>query len=318
MPAVSVVMGTFNQAEYLSVAINSILNQTMQDFEFIIVNDGSTDNTDKVLLDYAKQDKRIKIITQQNQGLATARNNGVTVAKGKYVAFMDSDDASAVNRLETHVTFLQQNSHLSACRVGWDGFLKDYRPDAHGIYRNKYLELSQGPFSGEKIFKSLGAVCCIDRESFVDIGGYRTQTTIIEDLDFTLRYSAKYSWAILDTRSMYFRNTPYDSDSEGLTNSNIMLFAKRHVACYISEWCRERGLSDPVSQNKELQAILDIAPTIPIKDRILIYRDLRYLRRHISLLESMSSRQAKKYLLSLIAKNKMEQFYISVLFRILH
>ena len=92
MPEISVIMPVYNTALYLELSIESVLNQTYTDFELIIVNDGSTDNSADIISKYASGDKRIKIITQQNEGLSEARNNGISLAKGEYIAFIDSDD----------------------------------------------------------------------------------------------------------------------------------------------------------------------------------------------------------------------------------
>ena len=91
-PKISVIMPIYNQEKYLEKAILSCENQTLKDIEIICVNDGSTDNSYRILTDYAKKDKRIKIINQSNQGTGRARNNGLKIAKGEYVAFLDPDD----------------------------------------------------------------------------------------------------------------------------------------------------------------------------------------------------------------------------------
>ncbi|MGN1062757.1 MAG: glycosyltransferase family 2 protein, partial [Alphaproteobacteria bacterium] len=89
-PTISVVMSTYNRAYALPTSVDSILNQTYGDFEFIIVNDGSTDNTAQVLAAYADKDKRIRVLTnKQNKGLIYSLNRGLDAARGKYIARMD-------------------------------------------------------------------------------------------------------------------------------------------------------------------------------------------------------------------------------------
>lgn len=113
-PTVSVVMSTYNRSDLLPKAINSVLAQTYDDFEFIIINDGSTDNTVEVLKKYAKQDSRIKIITNSpNQGLITSLNKGLDVARGKYIARLDDDDMAFPNRFEKQVVFLEANPDIA-------------------------------------------------------------------------------------------------------------------------------------------------------------------------------------------------------------
>lgn len=99
MPEISVIMPVYNTASYLAQSIESVLNQTYSDFELIIVDDGSTDDSLKIINSYAVKDKRIKVITQENQGLSEARNSGIKIAGGEYIAFIDSDDFYAKNFL---------------------------------------------------------------------------------------------------------------------------------------------------------------------------------------------------------------------------
>lgn len=99
-PKVSVIIPVFNVEKYLEQCLDSIINQTLNDIEIICINDGSTDNSLKILKRYNEKDKRIKIINQKNKGLSIARNNGLKIAKGKYISFVDSDDWVDLNFLE--------------------------------------------------------------------------------------------------------------------------------------------------------------------------------------------------------------------------
>ncbi len=113
-PVISVVMSVYNEENYVAASIESILNQTFNDFEFVIINDGSTDKTQEILERYIQQDERIRlIVNQSNLGLATSMNKGLTVAKGRYIAMMDAADISHAERLEKQVKFLEANSNVS-------------------------------------------------------------------------------------------------------------------------------------------------------------------------------------------------------------
>ena len=92
MPKISVIIPVYNVEKYLRECLDSLLNQAFKDIEIICVNDGSTDGSLNILNEYASKDSRFIIINQNNQGLSAARNNGLNVAKGDYVAFLDSDD----------------------------------------------------------------------------------------------------------------------------------------------------------------------------------------------------------------------------------
>lgn len=92
MPKVSIIIPVYNAEEYLGRLIKSLLKQDFEDYEVIFVNDGSKDDSLKVLKRESKKDKRIKVFSQKNQGIARTRNLGISVAKGKYIMFMDNDD----------------------------------------------------------------------------------------------------------------------------------------------------------------------------------------------------------------------------------
>jgi glycosyltransferase involved in cell wall biosynthesis len=116
-PLVSVVMSVYNSASYLREAIDSILNQTYPNFEFLIINDGSTDDSLNIIKSY--QDNRIVLINNDgNKGLIYSLNKGFEVATGKYIARMDGDDISLSTRFETQVSFLETNLHVGV--VGCD------------------------------------------------------------------------------------------------------------------------------------------------------------------------------------------------------
>jgi glycosyltransferase involved in cell wall biosynthesis len=113
IPMVSVLMSVYNDERFVGLAIESILTQTLNDFEFIIINDGSTDGTAAILAKYAAQDRRIKVYQQANAGTTAATNFGLSMARGKYVARLDSDDISHPHRLQTELGFLEKNSGIA-------------------------------------------------------------------------------------------------------------------------------------------------------------------------------------------------------------
>jgi len=109
-PKVSVIIPTYNRNKLVLDAIDSVLEQTFQDFEIIIVDDGSSDDTQKHIERYQQKDKRIKYIFQENQGVSIARNTGLEASQGQYIAFLDSDDRFLIDKLERQVSTL--DNHL--------------------------------------------------------------------------------------------------------------------------------------------------------------------------------------------------------------
>lgn len=109
-PLISVIMPAYNAENFISEAIDSILNQTLSDFELVVINDGSTDKTLQIIENYAKKDDRIVIISRENKGLIASRNEGIEMAKGKYIAKMDADDISFPERFEIQISFMKNNN----------------------------------------------------------------------------------------------------------------------------------------------------------------------------------------------------------------
>ena len=98
---VSIIVPVYNVEDYLEECLHSVINQTFENIEIILINDGSTDNSFKIMNDFAKKDNRIKLISQQNKGLSEARNTGIRAALGEYLLFVDSDDMILTNTVET-------------------------------------------------------------------------------------------------------------------------------------------------------------------------------------------------------------------------
>ncbi|MBU1667540.1 glycosyltransferase [bacterium] len=113
-PTISVVMPVYNAENYLDEAIQSILNQTYKDFEFIIINDGSTDKSLEIIEKYKNIDIRITLINRENRGLIASLNEGVEKAEGKYIARMDADDISLPERFEKQIELMEKDT-LDIC-----------------------------------------------------------------------------------------------------------------------------------------------------------------------------------------------------------
>ena len=148
MVAVSIVIPVYNIEKYLPICLDSIINQTFTDFEVICVNDGSKDNSLKILEEYAKRDFRIKVISQENGGSGSARNNGLKNAQGKYIQFLDGDDYFELQMLETLYNLAEKhNAEIAICsskKVDDEGNITETKNP------NSPLNLSLIPFN--KVF----------------------------------------------------------------------------------------------------------------------------------------------------------------------
>ena len=111
-PMVSVIIPAYNAAEFLAATIASVQKQTFSDWELLIINDGSTDDTVAVVREYQETNHNIHLIHQLNQGVSSARNLGVEKSKGQIIAFLDADDQWLPNKLQQHLEHFQSNSRL--------------------------------------------------------------------------------------------------------------------------------------------------------------------------------------------------------------
>lgn len=111
MPEISIVMPAYNAEKTIGEAIDSVLSQTFSDFELIVINDCSKDSTSIILSDYANNDKRVKVFTNEvNSGVSKTRNFGIEKAEGKWIAFLDSDDVWREDKLEKQVALMRDNN----------------------------------------------------------------------------------------------------------------------------------------------------------------------------------------------------------------
>jgi glycosyltransferase involved in cell wall biosynthesis len=135
MPKISVIVPCFNQGRFLGQALDSILNQPVEDWECLIIDDGSNDNSQELAYKYVNQDPRFKYLYQKNQGVSTARNVGIMQAKGKYIHFLDADDLVLPNLYSEFVKILDSDDCIDLI-YGKTNFI-----DVNGIFINKPYKL---------------------------------------------------------------------------------------------------------------------------------------------------------------------------------
>jgi len=149
MPTISVIIPTYNHGSVVGEAIQSVLEQTLSDYEIIVVDDGSTDNTREVVRSFS--DKRIRYVYQENRGRSSARNHAISLAQGKYVAFLDSDDLFLPTKLEKQVACMEKNPNVLLSHTSY------IRVNAGGEYIE---EVESGTFSG-KVYPEIIRGCPI-------------------------------------------------------------------------------------------------------------------------------------------------------------
>lgn len=203
-PEISVLMPVYNAEKYLKLAVASILNQSFTNFEFIIINDGSTDNTLAILESFAKQDKRIRLISRENKGLIATLNEGLILAKGPLIARMDADDISLPERFEKQLAYLESNPNYIA--VGILANLIDSDGDLIGPFGDW---LTHEEIDNAHIIGSGGAIihpsAMIRRQYLINIGGYSEDYPHAEDLDLWLKLAEVGKLANLPDRLFQYR-----------------------------------------------------------------------------------------------------------------
>ncbi|OAI50974.1 hypothetical protein AYO44_05285 [Planctomycetaceae bacterium SCGC AG-212-F19] len=236
-PLVSVVMSVYNGARYLPEAAESIQAQTFRDFEFVVVDDGSTDTTAALLDRYAQLDPRIRPLRQENQGLIRSLNRGVHASRGKYIARMDADDVALPDRLEKQVARLESQPELAVLggAVRW---LTSRGPHS-GVHRNP---CDPGEAAGMLRRQSclVHPTVMMRRDVFCATGGYRQAFKDAEDYDLWLRMAATYPVANLPDTLLHYR--VHDGQVSG---TRIVQQAMSTLAAQMCAALRSRGRPDP-------------------------------------------------------------------------
>ncbi|MCP4109965.1 MAG: glycosyltransferase, partial [Desulfobacteraceae bacterium] len=221
LPPVSVVMNAYNKEEYIGQTIESILGQTFGDFEFIIVNDGSTDNTSEVIAKY--KDSRIRVFHHENRGIRATLNRGFGEAGGKYIAHIDADDVATPNRLQVQFDFMEK--HPDHVLIGcWCKVLNE---------NNDIVELWCPPMDDmgirwAQLFDNvLGHSGFFIRREIMD-GEEWYKTPYAEEYDLAVRLSQKGKLACIPEVLVIYR----DLVEGGITDT---------------KWSQQKGFSEKIS-----------------------------------------------------------------------
>ncbi|MBF2072893.1 MAG: glycosyltransferase [Synechococcales cyanobacterium C42_A2020_086] len=184
-PLISVLLSVYNAERYLAQAVESILNQTLTDFEFLITDDGSCDRSLPILQDYAAQDARIRLWQAQNQGLPRSLNRMLAVARGEFIARMDADDISLPERFARQVEFLRAHPQVVCLGTAQDWIDEDgerlfsYIPDTANADLQTAMLAGHNHLCHPATMMRRAALCAV--------GGYDENLRSAQDLDLWLR-----------------------------------------------------------------------------------------------------------------------------------
>ena len=251
---VSVLMPVYNGEKCLSEAIDSILNQSFSNFELIILNDGSNDNSLKIITEYQKSDSRISVINRENRGVVFTRNQLIDEARGEWIAWMDQDDVSHVDRLREQLFQLESNN-ADICGCHWfimneQGKLVDARLMPLNSYSFVIFTISAVPFAHGSIMMRSKFI----KAQSIKYGDYK----YAEDCDF---------WS-----KMWRANAVF-------TNVNKFLYSYREAEQSFSKVNRKKNVNDSKIIRRKF---IEDHPSLcadSIKNLILVYKDLSEMER---------------------------------------
>jgi glycosyltransferase involved in cell wall biosynthesis len=214
MPKVSVIIPTYNREQFILRALNSVSKQSFTDYEIIVIDDGSKDNTRQLLGPYMD---KLKYIYQENAGISAARNQGIQEAKGEYIAFLDSDDIWAPEKLEHQVKVLDTHKKVGIVYVRMP------------ILNEKGVRVGMKPAGASgKNFKELLQIwgdlptssVLIRKECFIKVGGFDKTLTISEDTEMWLRISQYWDLYEIEGKELAF----YYRHDQQVTKNKIKVY----------------------------------------------------------------------------------------------
>ncbi|NDJ62769.1 MAG: glycosyltransferase, partial [Chloroflexi bacterium] len=235
MPTVSVIIPTYNRAQLAREAVESVLAQTYQDFEIIVVDDGSTDDTAEVLAAYSD---RIRYIRQDNSGVSAARNHGMRLARGSYIAFLDSDDLFLPNKLAVQVSYFEDHPNVAMTYTAYISVDENLQPlNTHPAreYPGGHKEML--------IACTIATPTVMFRRSILDaLEPFDEHMHLAEDIDLWVRIATRYAFATIQEPLTYVRihsgGTP--RDPEEILNAYMYLFEKSFKGNRAYSWPYKR------------------------------------------------------------------------------
>lgn len=297
---VTVLMSVYNEERYLDEAIRSILNQTFTDFEFIIINDGSTDGTLDILRKYEQVDSRILVHNQANRGLTASLNRGGELANGKYIARMDADDISTPNRLERQVCYFNDHPYLALLGTWAEAIDERGRilwkicPPADPILLKWRMLFKNNIIHSSVMF---------NKEKSINLGGYNPNIAFAQDYDLWTRMMRHYDIAQLPEILVHLRDhsaqitAKHFEDQKEMENQSVL----RNIQYLLKEEfsledIRALGLTledRPIANPEQLKRAADLLKDLYVavmnrwkldsKDARIITEDYAKMMRNLAL-----------------------------------
>lgn len=296
MSKVSIIMPVYNSEKYIDDTIKYVLSQTYEDFEFIIVNDGSMDSTQKICEEYAKKDSRIRLFNNENGGVSRARNFAISKATGEYIRFIDADDKMEKDSLEILVDAIEKNDEIDI--VIGKYFSNDqeiYTGELEGIYSVKdsmpnFLKYMRTFFYGVTWNKLYKRSVIEDNKLSFDIN-----VSWSEDLFFNLDYLKKVRKIYYVNKSVYY----YIRRENGLASS-------------ITKYNVDESISIEIRRFREIYDFIEAIDHS--KENIDFVYNFLFVKVNEKLNEIMeykekSTKEKKEYFLSVVSRDDLIQYF---------
>ena len=208
---ISIVMPTYNAAKFIHQTIQSVLNQSLSDFEYLILDDGSSDRSLAIAREYELGDRRIQVFSHPNQGVSATRNRGIKLARGNLIAFLDADDIWFPDKLAAHVEHFQANPNLAFSRVE---FMTLNGEPTGQVSTSRLFHLKPEDFLYENPTSTMSNPVT-RAEVFTQVGGFAEDMSYCEDLEWLFRVICHQRqgltpWQIegIDRILVYYRASP--------------------------------------------------------------------------------------------------------------
>jgi len=244
-PEVSVLMSCYNASRWLHEAIDGVLAQTFEDFEFILVDDGSTDETWNILRSYRDRDRRIVAISKKNTGLTDSLNLGIAHARGAWIARLDADDLCEPTRLEEQVNFVCSHPEVVLLGTGFVEIDERGRVKKKHLYPPKHRKLVRHLERLQRFFPHSSAF--FRREVAQDAGCYNRLFLKTQDWDSWLRFAERGRIACLQNCLVRVRKHP-EQISNSETGTSQLVYGTAASTCH---FLRIHGCLDPSGSNDE-------------------------------------------------------------------
>lgn len=292
-PKVSVVVPAYNVSSYIRAALTSLESQTFPEFEVLVVDDGSTDNTAAIVKEFCQRDSRFQLLQKPNGGLSSARNYGIRYARGEYIALLDGDDVYHSDKLANHVTRLDKEADVGVVYSASRTIRDDGRPT--------FLTLSGKPVHSHpllallcKNFVGHGSNAVFRRCLMDEVGEFDEELRSWEDVDFWLRIAATQKWRFYREKRIlcYYRVRPsglsFNLVQMRISGEQVITAAYQRTPKLVKPHLPTvyaymyRYLSRLCLQGGDMETADDFIDMALVCDKSIFYRDVRSLLTLIS------------------------------------